>query len=260
MIIDTHCHLDDDSFNDDLDFVIKRAKESGINKIIIPGADIKTLKKARDIAYAYDNVYFAAGVHPYHADEFDINYLKDFLDDRKCVAVGECGLDYFKIKEHFNSDEEVLANKNLQKKIFLDQINLAIQFKKPLIIHARDANEDIYNILKEHSKKLFGTVLHCYNASKLLLTLKDEGFYFGIGGVLTFKNAKNLVEILDQIPLSNIVIETDAPYLAPTPNRGKRNEPAFTTFVAQKMAEILNLEVSKIEEITTKNAEKLFKI
>lgn len=260
MIIDTHCHLDDDSFNDDLDFVIKRAKESGINKIIIPGADIKTLKKARDIAYAYDNVYFAAGVHPYHADEFDINYLKDFLDDRKCVAVGECGLDYFKIKEHFNSDEEVLANKNLQKKIFLDQINLAIQFKKPLIIHARDANEDIYNILKEHSKKLFGAVLHCYNASKLLLTLKDEGFYFGIGGVLTFKNAKNLVEILDQIPLSNMVIETDAPYLAPTPNRGKRNESAFTTFVAQKMAEILNLEVSKIEEITTKNAEKLFKI
>ncbi|MDU5325742.1 TatD family hydrolase [Campylobacter ureolyticus] len=260
MIIDTHCHLDDDSFNDDLDFVIKRAKESGINKIIIPGADIKTLKKARDIAYAYDNVYFAAGVHPYHADEFDINYLRDFLDDRKCVAVGECGLDYFKIKEHFNSDEEVLANKNLQKKIFLDQINLAIQFKKPLIIHARDANEDIYNISKEHSKKLFGAVLHCYNASKLLLSLKDEGFYFGIGGVLTFKNAKNLVEILDQIPLSNIVIETDAPYLAPTPNRGKRNEPAFTTFVAQKMAEILNLEVSKIEEITTKNAEKLFKI
>lgn len=260
MIIDTHCHLDDDSFNDDLDFVIKRAKESGINKIIIPGADIKTLKKARDIAYAYDNVYFAAGVHPYHADEFDINYLKDFLDDRKCVAVGECGLDYFKIKEHFNSDEEVLANKNLQKKIFLDQINLAIQFKKPLIIHARDANEDIYNILKEHSKKLFGAVLHCYNASKLLLTLKDEGFHFGIGGVLTFKNAKNLVNILNEIPLSNLLIETDAPYLAPTPNRGKRNEPAYTKFVASKMAEILNLKVNEIEKITTKNAEKLFKI
>ncbi|GKH60732.1 TatD-related deoxyribonuclease [Campylobacter ureolyticus] len=260
MIIDTHCHLDDDSFNDDLDFVIKRAKESGINKIIIPGADLKSLEKARKIAYAYEGVYFAPGVHPYDIEGFDYEYLKSFLNDKRCVAIGECGLDYYKIKEHFNSDDEVLANKNLQKKVFLDQINLAKEFKKPLIIHARDANEDIYNILKTHAKELYGVVLHCFNASKLLLSLKDEGFYFGIGGVLTFKNAKNLVNILNEIPLSNLLIETDAPYLAPTPNRGKRNEPAYTKFVASKMAEILNLEVSKIEEITTKNAEKLFKI
>lgn len=260
MIVDTHCHLDDDQFDDDLDEVILRAREKGIVNIIIPGADIKDISKARDISYAYDDVYFAAGVHPYHADDFDLAYLEEMANDKRCIAIGECGLDYYKIKEHFSTQEEILSNKELQKKIFKSQIDLAIKLKKPIIIHAREANEDIYDILKFSANKLVGGVLHCYNASKLLLELKDCGFYFGIGGVITFKNANNLVQIINSIPLDRLLIETDAPYLAPVPHRGKRNEPSYTRLVVEKISEILNLDVNKIEDITTSNAKRLFGI
>ena len=260
MIIDTHCHLDDKQFDDDLDDVIVRARENGISNIIIPGADMNDIKKAKEISYAYDDVYFAAGVHPYHADNFDLAYIEEMANDKRCVAIGECGLDYYKIKEHFNSDEKVSQNKKLQKEVFNAQIDLAIKLKKPIIIHARDANEDIFNILKPKAGELVGGVMHCYNASKLLLELKDSGFYFGIGGVLTFKNAKNLVEILKEIPLENLVVETDAPYLSPMPNRGKRNEPSYTKFVVEKMAELLNLSIKEVQDITTRNAKELFGI
>ncbi|QKF64451.1 TatD family hydrolase [Campylobacter corcagiensis] len=258
MIIDTHCHLDDKQFDADLDDVIKRARCSGVGNIIIPGADINDVKKARNIAYAYDDVFFAVGVHPYNLSDWDEDRLLEFADDPKCVAVGECGLDYFRLKEDFQSDEERIAEKEMQKKVFISQIRLATKLKKPLIVHARDANQDVYDILKEHGKDLVGGVFHCFNASELLLDF--EKFYYGIGGVLTFKNAKNLVEILPKIPISKLLVETDAPYLAPTPNRGKRNEPSYTTLVVDKMSEILGFSVSEIESITTKNAKELFKI
>lgn len=258
MIIDTHCHLDDSQFDTDLDDVIKRARYSGVGNIIIPGADINDAKKARDIAYAYNDVFFAVGVHPYHAVDYDESRLLEFVDDPKCVAVGECGLDYFRLKDDFRSDEERNAQKEMQKKVFISQIRLAVKLKKPLIVHARDANQDIYDILKEYGKDLVGGVFHCFNASELLLNF--EKFYYGIGGVLTFKNAKNLVEILPKIPISKLLVETDAPYLAPTPNRGKRNEPSYTTLVVDKMSEILGFSVSELEDITTKNAKELFKI
>lgn len=254
-IIDTHCHLDSSCYDDDLAFVIKNAKDEGVNQIIIPGADIKDLAKAREISHKFENIYFASGVHPYHADEFDLEILKEFANDKKCVAIGECGLDYYRLPE-----SGVSEYKNLQKSVFLDQINLAKETKKPLIVHIRDANEDSFSILKENANGLVGGVLHCYNASELLLNLSKFGFYYGIGGVLTFKNAKKLVEILPKIPLDRIILETDAPYLTPEPNRGKRNEPAYTKFVALKMAEILGINIKKIEEITTKNAKELFKI
>lgn len=259
MIIDTHCHLDDVQFDGDLDDVIKRARCNGVRKIIIPGADIYDIEKAKNISYAYDDVFFAVGVHPYHAADFDEKKLLEFGDDPKCVAVGECGLDYFRLKKDFETDEEREAEKRLQKDVFVAQIKLASKLKKPLIVHSREANQDTYDTIKEYGKDLVGGVLHCYNASELLLELESMNFYFGIGGVLTFKNAKNLVEILPKIPLSKLLIETDAPYLAPTPNRGKRNEPSYTTLVADKMSEILNLSVSEIEKITTRNALELFK-
>ncbi|ASM40655.1 TatD family hydrolase [Campylobacter sp. RM12327] len=256
MIIDTHCHLDDESFDKDLDAVIQKAFNSGVKSVIIPGANLQDLPKARDIAHRYENVFFAAGIHPYHIDNFDIEILKEFLKDSKCIAVGECGLDYFRLPKDEQEKENI---KSLQKRYFGYQIELAMDLNKPLIIHAREANEDIYQILLKYKVDFKKVVLHCFNASLLLLSLAKYGAYFGIGGVLTFKNAKNLVKILRDIPLENLLIETDAPYLTPEPHRGTRNEPVYTKYVASKMAEILNMDVNEIEEITTKNSKKLFK-
>lgn len=254
MIIDTHCHLDDTRYDDDINSVIKNALDNKVDKIIIPGADINDLPKAAKIANLNSNIYFAAGVHPYEIDGYDESVIRKFAKDPKCVAIGECGLDYFRLP-----DENIDEYKSKQKDIFISQIKLAIELNLPLIIHIRDANEDSLKILKEYENKLVGGVLHCFNASPILLELSSK-FYYGIGGVLTFKNAKKLVEILPKIPLNRLLIETDAPYLTPEPHRGKRNEPAFTTFVADKMSDILGMSRDEIEDLTTQNAIRLFGI
>lgn len=256
MIVDTHCHLDDARYSEDLDEVIKRSLEHGVGNIVIPGADIKDLKRAQEIAHQYENIYFAAGVHPYHCEGYDEDVLKNFLEDKKCVAVGECGLDYFRLPE---GEEEKRLEKERQHVIFAKHIALAKAFKKPLIVHIREANDDSKQILLKEEAFRVGGVLHCYNASKHLLDLAQKGFYFGIGGVLTFKNAKNLVEILPLVPQEKLLLETDGPYLTPVPYRGERNEPFYTTLVAKKMAEILDLSVTQIHDLTTKNAFELFK-
>lgn len=254
MIIDTHCHLDDESFETDLPAVLERAKDANIEKIIIPGASINDLPKAVKISEQYKNIFFAVGIHPYHVDEMDESVLREFAKHEKCVAVGECGLDYYRLPE--SGIDEYKAR---QKEVFIAQIKLACELKKPLIVHIRDANEDSLAILKEHEDKLVGGVLHCYNASPILLEL-SKSFYYGIGGVLTFKNEKKLGAILPQIPKERLLIETDAPYLTPTPHRGERNEPARTVFVRDKMSEILGLCNDEIERITTQNAKRLFAI
>lgn len=253
MIIDTHCHLDDARY-DDINSVIKNAFDNGVNKIIIPGADINDLPKAAQIANSNENIYFAAGVHPYEIEGYDEAVLRQFAKDPKCIAIGECGLDYFRLP-----DDDIDGYKAKQKDTFISQINLAIELKLPLIVHIRDANEDSLKILKEYEDRLVGGVLHCFNASPILLELSSK-FYYGIGGVLTFKNGKKLVEILPKIPLDRLVLETDAPYLTPEPHRGKRNEPAFTTYVADKMADILGMSRDEIESLTTQNANRLFGI
>ncbi|WP_024955531.1 TatD family hydrolase [Sulfurospirillum arcachonense] len=256
MIIDTHAHLDDEKYFDDLDEVLKNAKKNGIEGILIPGADINDLKKAQKISHENENIYFAAGVHPYHHEQYDETILINFLKDEKCIAVGECGLDYFRLPDEVSEKE---VEKKAQKEVFKKHIELAKKVNKPLIVHIRDANDDSKTILLENNAKEIGGVLHCYNASEHLLSLAQEGFYFGIGGVLTFKNAKNLVEVLEKIPQEKLLIETDAPYLTPHPHRGKRNEPSYTTFVVEKMAEILKKDVDTIENLTTSNAKRLFK-
>ncbi len=257
MIIDTHIHLDDDRYQDDLEEVIKRAKEGGVKRFIIPGADPKTLPRAIEIAKQYEEVYFAVGVHPYDIDSFDEALFHKYLEHPKCVAVGECGLDYFRLE---GTNEQKEAVKRAQKEVFVKQIELAKSYRKPLIVHIREASQDAKEILLSHDACQVGGVLHCFNASEHLLDLSECGFYFGIGGVLTFKNAKKLVQILPKIPRDKLIIETDGPYLTPEPYRGKRNEPLYTTFVAKKIADLLETPLENIEDLTTQNAQKLFHI
>lgn len=257
LIVDTHIHLDNERYDEDLDAIIKRAEEAGVKRFIIPGADPKTLDKAVKIAEMYEHVYFAVGVHPYDIEAFEELDFENYFKHKKCVAVGECGLDYFRLE---GNDEDKEQEKKRQKEVFVAQIELAKKYKKPLIIHIRDASRDSKELLLKHNAKEVGGVLHCFNADEELLSLAKEGFYFGIGGVLTFSNAKKLVHVLPKIPHAKLLIETDGPYLTPTPYRGERNEPLYTTFVAKKMSELLEIPLKEIKNITTQNALKLFNI
>ena len=270
MIIDTHCHLDNIQYQDDAETIIQSALDSGVKAFLIPGADPKDLPRSVYLAEKFKEVFFAVGVHPYDIDNYDLDVLKQYVNHPKCIAVGECGLDYFRLpkeEQNTNSTEGKFSEvnierqriKQLQKEVFISQINFAKEVQKPLIVHIRDASNDSKTILIDHNAKEVGGVLHCYNASEHLLNLSEHGFYFGIGGVVTFKNAKNLVEILPKIPLEKLVVETDGPYLTPHPFRGQRNEPKYTNNVVEKIAEILSKSKEDIESLTTRNAKKLFK-
>lgn len=257
MIIDTHIHLDDERYREDLDNVLERAKQGGVERYIIPGADITTLERAVELAEQYASIYFSVGIHPYDKEQYDEAALERYINHPKCVAVGECGLDYFRLE---GSDEEKADEKAAQKEVFVAQIALAKRYNKPLIIHIRDASHDSKMILLDNGADEVGGVLHCYNADEELLSLADQNFYFGIGGVITFKNARKLLNVLPKIPQDKLIIETDGPYLTPHPHRGKRNEPLYTTLVRDKMAELLELDGAIIEDLTTTNAQKLFNI
>ncbi|HIC44561.1 MAG TPA: TatD family deoxyribonuclease [Sulfurimonas sp.] len=255
MIIDTHIHLDNEQYYDDLDEVLNRAREGGVKKFIIPGADPKDLQRAHSLSQRHEDIYFSVGMHPYDIENYSEALIRQYTQDEKCVAVGECGLDYFRLSE---DEKEKEADIKLQKEVFRAHIRLANELNKPLIVHVRNASHDARVILEEENSK--GGVLHCYNADDELLVLADLGFYFGIGGVLTFKNARKLVEVLPKIPIDRLLIETDGPYLTPHPHRGKRNEPFYTTLVAEKISEILDIDLEEIKTLTTKNANRLFKI
>ena len=223
---------------------------------MIPGANFDDLPQAVALAEKYTEVYFAVGIHPYDIDKFDEATMERYVNHPKCIAIGECGLDYFRLPE---DEIEKAQNIKKQKEVFIAQIEFAKKVKKPLIVHIRDASNDSKQILIDYNAKEVGGVLHCYNASEHLLPLSGHNFYFGIGGVLTFKNAKKLVEVLPKIPKDKLIIETDAPYLTPHPHRGERNEPYYTLFISQKISELLEISDEEVQEITTNNAKKLFK-
>jgi len=254
MIIDTHCHLDDHRYDEDLEAVLAKAQQEGVERFIIPGADPKTLERAVEIVEMYPSVYFAVGVHPYDARAYDRSFLEKFVNHPKCIAIGECGLDYYRLPEN---ESEIEEERRIQKEVFIDQIEWAKRVKKPLIVHIRESSADCLALLEKHAGEE-GGVLHCYNADESLLKLSKRNFYYGIGGVLTFKNARKLVNVFPKIPKDRLLIETDAPYLTPHPFRGKRNEPAYSTYVADKMSELSGLARAEMVSLTTENAKRLF--
>jgi len=249
LIIDTHTHLDNEKFIDDVDKVIKRAKEAEVKEFIIPAADPKDLPRAVELSEKYDEIYFAVGIHPVEIDKYEDKFLLDFINHPKCVAVGEIGLDY-----HWVKDEK---QREKQKEFFIRQIEIAKEYKKPIIIHVREATEDTYDIIKNIND--IKGIFHCFNAAEQLLDFSDN-FYYGIGGVITFKNAKKLINVFPKIPKNRIIIETDAPYLTPHPYRGQRNEPFYTTLVRDKIAKLWEVDKKEVENITTENVKRLFKI
>lgn len=252
MFIDVHAHLNDEKF-ENIESVVENALSEKVDKIITAGFDISSSRKNLEIASRFPNVFATIGIHPEMVDELEKDYLevlKDMSKNKKVVAIGEIGLDY-----HFKDD-----NKELQKEIFVKQIELANFLDLPVVVHSRDAMGDTLELLKKHPPKK-ESLLHCYSGSiesaKEFIKL---GFSFSFGGVVTFNNAKNVVKVVEELPIEKIMLETDCPYMAPMPFRGKRNEPMYIPYIARKIAEIKNIEVEKIAEITTKNAEKMFKI
>jgi len=249
MIIDTHTHLDNQKFYEDVDEVIKRAKEAGVAKFIIPAADPKDLPRAVELAQRYEEIYFGVGFHPVDIDKYDEKLITCFITHPKCVAVGEIGLDYHWVKEKEKREKQI--------EYFHKQIEIAKKYDKPIIVHIREATEESVKVIEAHPE--IKGVFHCYNAAEQLLKFSDR-FYYGIGGVITFKNAKKLINVFPKIPKERVVIETDAPYLTPHPFRGKRNEPAYTVYIRDKIAELWQVEPKIVEDTTTQNAKRLFNI
>lgn len=251
MLTDTHCHLYYDSIKKDIQIVIARAKEQGVNRFICVGTNTIDSAESLKIAANFDSVYASAGVHPHDAKDAPGDYLKqirNLLQFDKMVAVGEMGLDYFRN----------ISPPDVQKKVFREQMELAHQINKPVIFHNRDADEDLIKILSEFQGVV--GVAHCFSSDlKTAKIFLGMGFYISFSGNLTFKNS-HLPEIAKKIPLDKVMIETDSPFLSPVPFRGKPNEPGRTRFVAEKLAEIHKLPLEKIAEKTSTNAATLFSL
>lgn len=247
MIFDTHAHYTDEAFND-IDTLFPLLKGKGVSEIITCGTDIPSSKECLRLSDKFDFLYCAVGFHPEELSRttVDIPSLENLAKNEKCVAIGEIGLDYYWNKE----------NKEVQKKGFIEQILLAKELSLPIIVHDRDAHGDTLEILKKYKPK---GVVHCFSGSmEMAKEIIDLGMYIGVGGVITFKNAKNLPEIVSGLPMEKILLETDAPYLAPEPMRGKRNDSSLIHYIAEKIGDIKGINKETVLKISKENAYKLF--
>nr|WP_288827394.1 TatD family hydrolase [uncultured Clostridium sp.] len=252
MIFDTHAHYDDEAFDEDREDLLGSLQSHGIEAVTNVGASIKTSKNTLELTEKYPYVYGAIGVHPNETAELDedkLNWLKENSKRKKIVAIGEIGLDYYW--------EE--PDHDIQKTWFIKQLNLAREVKLPVIIHSRDAAKDTLDIMKAEKAEDIGGVIHCFSYGKeMAREYLNMGFYLGIGGVLTFKNARKLKEVVEYMPLEQLVLETDCPYLAPVPNRGKRNTSLNLSFVVREISMIKGIPEETIMEITCRNAKRLY--
>lgn len=254
MLFDTHAHYDDEKFELDRDDVIEKAYRSGVSYIINAATDIKSCEESLAFTSKYEYVYAAVGIHPHEVGKVDENTLSiiaQLAKEDKVVAIGEIGLDYY-----YDT-----APREIQKHWFAQQINLARDLQLPIIVHDRDAHQDSMDIIKDNKANEVGGVFHCYSGSvEMAKELLNYNFYISVGGALTFKNAKKLVEVVRWIPMERLLIETDCPYLTPEPHRGKRNDSSYVRFVAEKVAQIKQLSFEEVAEVTLENAKKLFKL
>ncbi|OAS85736.1 MULTISPECIES: TatD family hydrolase [Metabacillus] len=254
MLFDSHAHLNAIQYEKDIVEVIQRAKDEKVTHIVVVGFDRETISKAMELTDQYDMIYAAVGWHPVDAidmTEEDLNWIKQLALHPKVVAIGEMGLDYYWDK----------SPKDIQKEVFRKQIQLAKEVKLPIIIHNRDATEDVVRILQEENASEVGGIMHCFTGSlEVAKQCMDMNFYISFGGPVTFKNAKKPKEVVKEIPMDRLLIETDCPYLTPHPFRGKRNEPSYVKYVAEQIAELRGVTLEEIGTKTSDNARKLFGI
>jgi TatD DNase family protein len=254
VLIDTHVHLNAHQYNDDLEEVIVRARENGLEKMVVIGCDRPSIERTMELIEEYDDIYGVIGWHPVDAidctDE-DLKWIEELSAHKKIVGIGETGLDY-----HWDK-----SPKDVQKKLFRKQLALAKRVGLPIIIHNRESTEDCVEILKEENAEEIGGIMHAFSADK---KTADEiiamNFYVSLGGPVTFKNAQLPKDIAVHVPLDRLLIETDAPYLTPHPFRGKRNEPAHVKLVAEKIAELRGMSYEELAAATTENAKELYNI
>lgn len=254
MFFDTHAHLDDEQYSEDQETVIKRAYEAGVQLMVNVGYNVTSAQNTLELTQKFDFIYGAVGLHPHEAQDLNEKSLqipRQMAQRPRIVAIGEIGLDYY--YDH--------SPRDTQHKVFREMIKLAREVGLPIIIHDRDAHEDTLRIVKEENAGEIGGVFHCYSGSwPLAQEILELGFYLALGGALTFKNARKAVEVVREIPLEKLLIETDCPYLTPVPYRGKRNEPAYVIQVAEAIAAIKGLSVEKVARATLANGKRLFGI
>ena len=250
-MIDSHCHLDFKDFDGHREEVIQQALDNGVHTIINIGCDPESARRTVELADRHDCIYGAVGVHPHDARQYDEEVellLRDLAGHEKIKAIGEIGLDFYRD----------LSPRDIQRKVFRKQLELAIELELPVVIHTRESFRDTVDIVKEYSSELKGGVFHCFpgtvdEANEVIAF----GFHVSVGGVITFPNAK-MARVAAEVPLDMIMLETDAPYLTPVPHRGKPNRPEYVKFVAEKMAELRQVPFSEIDRITDRTAQKFF--
>ena len=254
MLVDSHCHLDFNDFEEDFEDILVRAREKGVTAMLNAGNNIDELDKQLEISEKYPFIYTAVGVHPHNAAEYENIKAEDFIakaGHKKVVAIGECGLDYY----------YDYSPKDVQIKVFVEQIKAARETGLPLIIHTRDADDDTIEILKDEYKKgAFSGEIHCFSSSKKLADFAlSIGFYISASGIITFNKSAELRDIFAEIPMDRLLVETDAPFLAPVPMRGRRNESSFIVHTLEKLAQIKAVPFEKMAQVTSDNDESLFR-
>jgi len=254
MLIDSHAHLEMAEFRNDLEAVVQRAKDSGVESIFTVGTEKKDWERTLEIAHSYPGIFAILGFHPHNVKDVearDYSVLMDLCKDEKVKALGEIGLDFFRD----------LSPREIQRKRFREQIELARELNLPIVIHDREAHHETLEILRSERAETLGGIIHCFSGDARMATACiDMGFCISIPGSITFKNAERYQEIVRNLPLDHLLVETDAPFLTPVPFRGKRNEPGFVRYTAEKIAAIKKISLEEVAERTTKNALRVFRL